>query len=311
MYFNKSVLFILFSLFVIAACSSDENAPVVEEEVEEIIPKSFEVNYTRVSPLGSNVNDDIAKDSGPEVSSNGLELYFHSDRDGAPDIMDLYVSTRATQADDWGPANTLGATINSAEDDRSPAISLDGLTLIFASDRAEPGNLDLYMSTRPTIDDPWTTPVDMGSGINTAAKETSPDISADGLSLFLLSDDAASGYGANDLYVSRRATILDPWPMPVNMGETINGVDYEAAPEIASDGLTLYFHKSLPDVIVTRNIYRSTRASIEDEWGAPEALPVPVNSSLTDVEPGLSNDWQKLYFANDVNNSRDIWVAAP
>jgi hypothetical protein len=50
--------------------------------------------------------------------------------------------------------------------------SIDG-RVVFDSNR--PGTLggqDLYSATRESIDDPWSTPVNLGNVVNTAANET-------------------------------------------------------------------------------------------------------------------------------------------
>ena len=87
------------------------------------IPTSAETTYSSIAVLGDTVNDAAAIDAGPEVSSNGLELYFHSNRTGSLGGFDLYVAKRATIFDIWGIAASLGATINTAGDDRAASLS--------------------------------------------------------------------------------------------------------------------------------------------------------------------------------------------
>ena len=119
------------------------------------------------------------------------------------------------------------------------------------------------------------------------------------------------GLGSTDLYVSTRAATIDPWINPINLGAPINSTDFESAAEIASDGLSLYFHSTRAGGPGPINIWRATRARTGDTWDAPVVLSAPVNSGVDTVGPGLSNNAQILYFAADIGLSRDIWVAVP
>jgi len=273
-------------------------------------PISSDVTYLNATILSANVNDATALDASPEVSSNGLELFFHSTRNGGSGNLDLWVSTRNSITDIWGAATNLGATINTTSVDIAPAISDDGLTLIFSSDRAVSFGLrDLYMITRPSLNGAWSVPANLGTVINTQFEESGPAISADGLSLYFFSD--RPGFGLDDLYVSTRASKLDPWGPPANLGGIVNSAESDAAPDIASDGLTIYFHSGRPGGPGPLNIWKATRTSINDAWNTPELLPTPVNSATFELTPAVSNDWQTLYFTSGVGVNRKIWRATP
>src|SRR5690242_3415474 len=56
----------------------------------------------------------------------------------------------------------------------------------------------------------WSEPVNLGAPINTAAIESAPALSADGLTLYFASD-RPGGFGGTDLWVSHRATPESPW----------------------------------------------------------------------------------------------------
>ena len=62
----------------------------------------------------------------------------------------------------------------------------DGLEVVFSSNHAYPGALggqDVYVSTRASVDDPWSAPVNLGTAVNTAAGETRPSLSWDAQTL--------------------------------------------------------------------------------------------------------------------------------
>lgn len=272
--------------------------------------KSSDISFASISVLGSNVNDPAAIDAAPEISSNGLELYFQSTRLGGSGSFDLWVSTRASEAASWGIATNVGAIVNSASDERGASLSDDGLTLIFASNRAGGyGSLDLYISTRAALNGAWSAPVNLGAIINTAFIESGPSLTSDGLSLFFHSD--APGAGNTDLFVSVRPSVADPWGAPVNLGGIINSTGFDSAPDISSDGLSLYFHSDRVGGPGSNSIWRSIRASTTDAWNAPTIVPAPISSASGDVAPSLSDNWQTLYFSSTVGSNPDIWQAVP
>jgi hypothetical protein len=104
------------------------------------------------------------QDSYPEVSADGLSLYFASQRTGGYGGSDIWVSTRATTSDPWSEPINLGPNVNSASWDGCPSISSDGLALFFSSER--PGGYceeDIWVTTRPTTGAEWGPPVNYPS----------------------------------------------------------------------------------------------------------------------------------------------------
>jgi outer membrane protein OmpA-like peptidoglycan-associated protein/tetratricopeptide (TPR) repeat protein len=98
--------------------------------------------------------------AGPSINSKGNEtapyinldnqtLYFTSD--GWPGMggTDLFMSHKEKDGS-WTPAENLGYPINTANDERSECVSLDGKTLYFGSDRNGPaGNYDIMQTQLP------------------------------------------------------------------------------------------------------------------------------------------------------------------
>ena len=97
----------------------------------------------------SELNVPNANDAAVTMRADGRELMFWSTRAGGLGRADLWVSTRQTVHDPWSPPVNLGAPLNTASDDVTPALSFDGRTLIFGSNRpGGQGGNDLWMSTR-------------------------------------------------------------------------------------------------------------------------------------------------------------------
>ena len=192
--------------------------------------------------LGELVNSSV-EERAPSVSSDGLELYFHSNRPGGQGGTDLWVTTRATVSDPWGEPVNLGPTVNTA-DDRNPDISADGLSLYFASNRPGGyGDTDFWVTTRITKNAEWGTPVHLGSTVNSSYAERQPTISADGLWLFFndYSNPRPGGYGGEDIWMTTRPTPEGDWGPPVNLGPTVNTPYSDIGPDISYDGRTLFF----------------------------------------------------------------------
>jgi Tol biopolymer transport system component len=81
--------------------------------------------------------------------ADGHELFLSSMRDGGFGNFDIWRFTRQSAQEPWSNPTHLDAPINTPDLDSQPALSRDGRTLIFTSNRAGgSGNNDLWMSTR-------------------------------------------------------------------------------------------------------------------------------------------------------------------
>jgi serine/threonine protein kinase len=153
------------------------------------------------------------------------------------------------------------------------------------------------------------TPTNLGPTVNSSALDSTPSISADGLSLYFSSK--RSGEWA-DLWVTTRATVSDPWDPPVNLGPTINGAESDNTPSISADGLALYFGSWRPGGLGTMDLWIATRQTTDDQWGAPTHLGPTINSSFIDWSPSISFDGLDLFMHSDRPSSHggdELWVA--
>jgi len=160
--------------------------------------------------LGSGVNTALAEvlPSILEDDENGITTLFFAGRAGAPGGRggeDIYRSTR--QADGtFGPA-ILVPELSSSARDLAPFIRRDGLELFLGSTRpGTVGGIDLWVSTRATTSDPWSTPVTLGPVINSDVQDDRATLSFDGTALYFTSP-RSSGFGSNDVYVLTRSKL--------------------------------------------------------------------------------------------------------
>jgi hypothetical protein len=133
---------------------------------------------------------------GPSLveTAEGTFLYFSSTAYGTD--MDIYVSRmradgtfeQATRVDEL---STVGFA------DFMPNVARNGREIVLNSNRPGGfGGQDVYTASRASTADPWSTPVNLGSNVNTAGNESRSSISGDGYRLHFGRD--------GDVYVSTR-----------------------------------------------------------------------------------------------------------
>jgi hypothetical protein len=256
---------------------------------------------TDLGPTINTSNDDIT----PYIAPDELSLYFASDRSGGYDI---YMSTRATKEDPWSEAVDIGSPINTSGWEWFPCLSPDGCTLYYGSSRegglvnTDGGMFDLWVSTRPTINDPWNEPSNLGSNINSSQIDRAASISSDGLELYFGSVDRPGGLGGGDIWMSTRETQDSEWGPAINLGSPINTEYEELGPRLSADGLLLFFCSGLsgparPGTMgFYSDIWMARRPSRDAAWGEPVNLGQPVNSFEDESFPHLSTDGRTLYF---------------
>jgi hypothetical protein len=153
-------------------------------------------------------------------------------------------------------------------------------------------------------------PTNLGPIVNSSFSEWPPSISADGLSLYFCSD-RPGGYGGRDLWVTTRATKDSEWGTPKNLGPTVNSSSKEALPSISYDGLSLFFESTRPGGYGNHDLWVTTRATTDDDWGTPVNLGPTVNTSYQDATPGISADGLSLFFESTRSGGYgnfDLWV---
>jgi OOP family OmpA-OmpF porin len=87
-------------------------------------------------------------DGEPNISADGLTLYFGSDRSRGIGHRDIWVATRASLSSPFGPPTDVGKPVDSASEEATPDLSRGGRTLLFLSDRPGSHLFDLWQSTR-------------------------------------------------------------------------------------------------------------------------------------------------------------------
>jgi dipeptide/tripeptide permease len=118
---------------------------------------------TQREVAGVNTPGAVVENNGAsDVTSGGLEMYFHSRPRGPYQSWDLYKSVRASTRQDFGPAQRL-TEFNTDAAEQWPCITDDGLMFFFTSDRPGGHGLrDLYVAIRKSTSEPFGPPVNLG-----------------------------------------------------------------------------------------------------------------------------------------------------
>jgi len=257
--------------------------------------------------LGPHINHPVTDQFGqgfPCISPDGLELYFCRNVPGTR--YDIFVARRPTVDSEWGEPVSLGPTVNSVTFDWSLSISADGLSLYYTYGGSAGYPWRLYVTKRETIHDDWGPPANIGGAMANVAAYGSA-ISPDDLELYF-SVERAGGYGGNDLWVTKRATVNDPWGTPVNLGPVVNSPYGESDPVVSPDGLLLFFGSR--DDWGRWGTYVTRRATKNDPWGPRANVGFILSTSGytgTERPGGISSDGSMLYVFCDFR--RTIWEA--
>jgi outer membrane protein OmpA-like peptidoglycan-associated protein len=138
--------------------------------------------WSKPEPLNKNVNTAMFWETCASVSADGKKLYFASNRPGGIGELDLYVSQLDGKGQ-WGKAVNLGAVVNTPENEDSPFIHHDGVTLYFSSDgHPSLGNSDIFITEFKN--NKWSKPENMGWPLNSWEFD----------GFFTLSPDKKKGY---------------------------------------------------------------------------------------------------------------------
>ena len=167
----------------------------------------------------------------PEVSSDGLIMFFV--RGDSPGTTEIFEATRASRDLAWGSPN-IATALNSPSAETAPAISTDGLTIVFAS--TPNGNSDLFIANRATKASAWSPPAPLIS-LNTAMIEDRPFLSPDKRTIYFSSNRS----GSLDLFTATRPTTTAEFGTPSPITELNTPSRDETDPWVTEDGRHMFF----------------------------------------------------------------------
>lgn len=158
-------------------------------------------------------------------------------------------------------------------------------------------------------------PVNLGSGVNTAEAEYYPSFTVDQREIIFtrdIKDSRAMAGHQEDFYISMLKDTI--WQPAKNAGMPLNSGLNEGAPSISADGRILFFTAcERPDGKGSCDIYLSQRLN-DGTWSKPINLGAPINTEAWESQPSFSSDGKTLYFVRggydrDRNRQYDIYMS--
>ncbi|MFZ4564598.1 MAG: OmpA family protein, partial [Bacteroidales bacterium] len=162
---------------------------------------------------------------------------------------------------------------------------------------------DIYYSENVNGD--WSPIKSVSNKINLPGSwESQPTISADGRTLYFVSD-RSGGFGGYDIYRSIKSESGE-WGTPINLGPLINSTGNEKSPFFHPDEKTLYFSS---DGWMGLGGYDIFYSKLDDHglWTKPKNIGYPINSPDDEVGFFVSTDGMQGFFASNKFNGKGGW----
>jgi hypothetical protein len=264
----------------------------------------------KIRNMGEVINSRF-EEYAPSITADGSLLVFTSRRSGKIDkegdykyYEDIHFARRDPETGEWTDAEPLAGGVNTETHDAVLSIAPDGSGIfVYKNDGNNAG--DIFFSKHNEKEDTWYPATKLGRPINTSFFEGSVSMTADGKSLYFISE-RMEGYGLGDIYVSHKKG--DSWGNPKNLGIDIN-TDLD---ENSCSFTPMEKHcSSHPTVIrAWAATTFSKRKLVNGTWTKPVNLGYPINTVNEESTFSLTNDNSTMYLSaeyDDTYGERDIY----
>jgi hypothetical protein len=273
---------------------ADADAASADVDAGPVTPPRCDVAKPFGAPTRIAGTDGAVLQATPRVSADELTIYFTT-RDAGSGHTRLAKISRASASAAFGPMTLLDAQ-NSDADDNDPAPAFDHLSIWFQSTRG--GSVDLFVATRPTVNDPFGAP-SLVPNVNTGDTDAHAYFrQGGGGELWLVSNRNGDDF---DVFVARKQGAS--FDAPTVVAELSSSSD-DFQPQISEDGLTALLASNRPGGLGQSDLWFATRASTSMPFGAPTPL-TELNSADTDQAGWLSADRCRIYFSSTRGTDHD------
>lgn len=199
---NKQ-MYLTLTLLVPASGQGYKNTQIYHTEM-------VDGEWKPLKPVGRSINDEnnLPTWEGQAcISSDGKTMVFATARPSSTSFMkgseeynsmDLYVVQKMTNGQ-WGVPKSIGESINTPGNEKTPFLHNDGKTLYFSSNgHPGMGGYDIFYS-QVTDDGEWSKPINIGYPINTENDEHGLMVSIDGKYAYMSSGEQGGANGALDI----------------------------------------------------------------------------------------------------------------
>jgi hypothetical protein len=191
---------------------------------------------------GSGVNS-VADETSASITADGRILYFVSNRDGGFGGNDIYKCIKLPNGK-WGPAQNLGAAVNTKYDEDGVFINPNGKEIFFSSQGSKSiGGYDIFSSIIDPVNGFLSAPLSVGYPINTTGDDLFFKMDMDGKTAYF-SSDRANGLGSMDIYRVNYPEESEQRDITLIVGRIINN-----SKEDLSDNLILVTDKNTHEII--------------------------------------------------------------
>lgn len=194
----------------------------------------------------------IDRDEAPFISPDNRTLYFGSTRPIPNRVskgnFDMNIWQVSRTADGWSAPIPLSEKINKVQIEKevfpssneSGLNSIDGENFYFSTQRRSAKGIDIYKTTLRNGE--FSEPEKVSGEVNSETLwESGGTLSPDGYYMFLNIYGSPNGFGAEDIFVSRK--VKNGWSKPVNLGGLINTKADEGAPQFSPSGKYFFFSR--------------------------------------------------------------------
>ncbi len=248
----------------------------------------------KLHPLSDTVNAFVLQYF-PALTADQQQLIFTRRTGNGPNDDEDLVVSKKDENGRWTSPESISKNINTRLNEGTCTISADGRKLIFTSctGRDGIGSCDLYETKK--IGNDWTTPKNLGRNVNSIEWESQPSLSADGRTLYFVSD-RRSGLGRRDIWVSTTDD-KGEWTKAVNAGKQINSQFDEISPFIHANNRTLFFASNgLPGFGGYDLFFADKDSTI---WTSPKNLGAPMNDNEDQFSLFITADGKKGYYSHE------------
>ena len=263
-----------------------------EQPFLDIYSATYNANGTFSEPTEVDGVNSKWHDGPAAVTADGKTMYFSSEsfkgskqfekvKEFNAKVGQVYLYKATKQGDEW--TNVQPLPFNDKRwSTGNPAISKDGKTLYFTSDReGSIGNSDIWMVEVKGANS-YGEPVNLGANINTEGKETFPFITEDDQLYF--TSNGRSGFGGYDIYVVDLAN----GGAPMNVGAPVN---------TPQDDFSFTFNKT-----AKMGFFASNRSGVDKLYSATPVCGVEAIVMVRDMNTGKALATAKVAILDEQNN---------
>jgi len=256
------------------ALSPDGNQMFIYKDSQEgdiYVSNKKGLSWTEPKSLGPKINLAKFSEQSCSITSDGKTLYFSSNRPGGYGGLDIWKSQLIKG--EWSEPLNMGPKINTKEDEDSPFIHPDGVTLYYSTKgKKTMGGYDIVRTTLEKSG--WSEPENLGYPINSVQNDIYFVLSADNQHGYYASYKEG-GYGKHDIYM-----------ISMPQAEEVKEIAVAKTNTKLADGKDNGGTKTLAPVQVAKSKSRVTllKGIIRD---ATTKQPMEANIALVNVKTGL------------------------